>query len=412
MKIGFKQIVLSTVFAGLATPVAMAQTADNPFFRGRYTEVASRTQGDFDPEAVRAGAFEIWSSLGLGAEYNTNVFATDGNEDDDTFIRVRPEVLARSNWSVHELTAGVAVDHRDYVTFDSETTTDYRAFVGGRLDVQRPFYLRGRVDAAHVTEPRYEPASSGQLEPAQYDLLSATAGAVFRRDRFQIEGDFTNSEQDFDAAFFDYRDVTENSVFTRASYAVSPDVALFVQGRRSDLDYDSADTDGTRTWIQVGTSFELQAPFRGEIAVGSVNDEKDDLDLVDTDGLSVDGRVFWFPTQLTTVAFRANRGVTDTGVQTSPSVTDTRFGVRVDHELLRNVILFGDIGFGKYEYEEIDREDQFTNFEVGAGYKLNKHARLDFSYRLNNQESSGTQADLLRLNVDQNIFAVGIKFYP
>lgn len=412
MKIGFKQIVLSTVFAGVATPVAIAQTGDNPFFRGRYTEVTSRSQGDFDPEPLRAGAFEIVSQLGVSAEYNTNVFATDGGEDDDTFIRVRPEIAARSNWTNHELNAGFVVDHQDYVTYDSETTTDYSGYVGGRLDVQRSFFLRGRANAARITEPRYEPASSGQPEPIKYDVLGGTVGAVFRRDRFQIEGDVATNQQDFDSTLFNYRDMTENTVSSRASFAVSPDVALFVQGSRADIDYDTANNDGTRTYLQVGTSFELQAPFRGEIAIGQVSDEKDNPLLADTDGLSIDGRVQWFPTQLTTVAFRANRDVVDTGIITSPSVTASRFGVRIDHELRRNVILFGDAGFGTYEYEEVDREDKFTNFEVGAGYKLNKHARLDLSYRFNNTESSGVAADPFRLNVDQNVVALGIKLYP
>ena len=412
MKIGFKYLVLSSVFAGFAAPVAMAQSADNPFLRGRYTAVTERSQAEYDPEPVRAGAFEIASSLGLSAEYNDNVYATQTGQDDDTYIRVRPEVAARSNWSVHELNAGFLVDHKDYVSLDSETTTDYSGYVGGRLDVQRSFNFRGRVNAASTTEPRYEPASSGSVEPAQYDTLGASVGAAFRRDRFQIESDIATKEDDFDAAIFDYRDVKEDSLFGRASYAVSPDVAIFVQGRTSDLDYDTGNRDGTRSYVQVGTSFELSAPFRGEIAIGNVRDEKDNPAFNDVDGLSVDGNVQWFPTQLTTVAFRANRGVFDPGILTSPSATNTQFGVRVDHELLRNVVLFGDVGFGKYEFENIDRDEEFTDLQLGAGYKLNKHARLDFSYRLHSQESSGADADPTRLNIDQNIFAVGLKLYP
>jgi hypothetical protein len=419
MKIGFKQIALSTAVATMAVPVALAQSADNPFLRGRYTAVTERPQPDFDPEVVRAGAFEIWSSLSLSAEYNDNIFASETNEESDTILRVRPQVDVRSNWSSHQLNAGVAVDHKEYASNDSETVTDYSAYVGGRLDVQRSFSLNGRVNTAHITEERYEPASASSAEPAQYDVLGANVGASYQRDRLQLSGTVGTREEDFDSAF-NFRDVTDTFYSGRAAYAISPDVAFFVQGRQDDFDYDQIGTDpsrdGKRTTLQLGTSFELAAPFRGEIAIGSVEDDKDARP--DTDGLSVDGQLMWFPTQLTTVTFNASRGVFDPGLVTSASATRTNFSVHADHELLRNVVLFGTVGFGTYEFEgtvvgppvrEFDREDEFTDVALGAGYKLNKHARIDAGYRLHSQDSSGLDADR---NLDQNIFSISLKLFP
>lgn len=415
MKIGFKQIALSTVFAGLSVPVAVAQSADNPFDRGRYTAVTERSQPDFDPEAIRAGSFNIASNLGLSAEYNDNIFFESEGPDDDTIIRVRPEIAAHSDWTSHALNAGVAVDHREYVSNDSETSTDYNAFVDGRLDVQRSFALTGNVNAAHVTEPRYQPGNDDDGEQAEYDSLGAAIGARFRTDRIQLEGRLSTVEQDFNT-FYDFRDVTENALFGRASYAVSPDVALFVQGEQSEQDYEETlgdpSRDGSRTNVQVGASFELQAPFRGEIAVGSVEEDKDDPVWADTSGFSVDGRLYWFPTQITTVTFRANQGVSDPGVRDVASAKSASYGVRVDHELRRNIIIFGDAAYGKYDYEGVDREDEYSAFQVGLAYKINKRVHADISYRLNNQESNGQDADDARRSVDQNVIAVGLKFYP
>lgn len=419
MKIGFKQIVLSTVFAGFAVPVAVAQSADNPFQRGRYTAVTERSQADFDAEAIRAGSFDIWSNLGLSAEYNDNIFFEENGPDDDTVVHIRPDVVARSDWTSHALNAGVQVDHKEYVSNDSETSTDYNAFVDGRLDVRRTFALIGSVNVAHVTEPRYEPGNEDDAEQAEYDALGASVGARFRNDRIEIEGRAGTTERDFNT-FYDYRDFTENSLFARASYAVSPDVALFVQGERSEQDYDLPGTitdpsrDGSRMNVQVGASFELQAPFRGEIAIGSVEEDKDDPAWADTDGISVDGRVLWFPTQITTVTFRANQGVSDPGIRDVASAESTSYGVRVDHELRRNIIIFGDVGYGKYTYEgdSYDREDDYTTFQAGFAYKINKRMHADVSYRLHKQESNGLNSDPERQSVDQNVIAVGLKFYP
>lgn len=420
MKIGFKQFVLSTVFAGLAVPAAIAQSPDNPFDRGRYTSVTERRQADFDPEPVRAGSFNIWSSLGLSGEYNDNIFAEPDNPDDDTVIHVRPNVEAQSNWTSHALNAALYVDHREYVANDAETSTDYNANVDGRVDVQRSFALTGSVNLAHTTEDRFEPAGVNAPEPAQYETIGGSVGARFRTDRIRIEGNASTFDRDFNTAF-DYRDMTENAFFARASYAVSPDIAVFVQGRHSEQDYDNPGTllnpnrDGTRTNVQVGASFELQAPFRGEIAVGSIEEDKDDPFWTDVDGVSVDGRLYWFPTQITTVTLRANQGVVDPGIIEAASAERTNFGVRVDHELRRNIIIFGDASYGKYKFEgpnNFDREDDYTDLQVGFAYKLNKRMHVDFSYRRHDQESGGLNPDPSRPSFDQNIYAVGLKFYP
>lgn len=418
MKFYFKQVVLPTVFVGFAVPAALAQSADNPFERGRYTAVTERGQPDFDPEAVRAGSFDIWASLGLSAAYNDNIFAVDADPVDDTIVHIRPAIEARSDWTSHALVAGARVDHKEYVSNDEETSTDYDAYLDGRLDVQRSFALTGRADAAHRTEERYEPGNTS-AEPVQYDSLGAAIGARFRNDRIQIEGTARSTDFDYNTGS-DFRDMTENGLFARASYAVSPDVAVFVQADQSEQDYDDPGSvadpnrDGTRTNVQVGASFELQAPFRGEIAVGSVKEDKDDPAWIDTDGLSVDGRLYWFPTQITTVTFRANQGVYDPGIQDVASADRMNYGVRVDHELRRNIVIFGDIEFSKYDYEgdSYDREDKYTALQVGLIYKINKRMHADISYRLHDQESSGADADPLRLSFDQNIFAVGLKFYP
>lgn len=415
MKFGFKHIFFSTALFGLTAPVAMAQSVDNPFLRGRYTAVTERSQGDFDPESLRAGAFEISSSLGLATAYNSNIFASPksaDNDTSDTIFRVSPEIEARSNWSSHELNAGLSVDYKDYQRYETETVTDYNAFVGGRIDVLRTFQLRGQAFATHASEQRYEPGSAGVTDPIEYDRIGANAGAVLRRDRVQLDGMVGTIADDFDNTV-SFRDVTENYLYGRGSYAISPDVAFFIQGRTAELDYDSPGTalvrnrDGTRSSVEVGASFELQAPFRGEIAVGSATEEKDDPAQPDIEGLSLDGRLLWFPTQLTTVTFHANRGITDSGIAAVASATNTRYGVRVDHELRRNIVLYGEAAFGTYAFEGISREDEFSDTSAGVAYKLNKRAHLEFGYRFHN--SSGATPDR---DIEQHIVSIGLRIYP
>jgi hypothetical protein len=426
MKIGFKQFILSTAIVAILAPAAMAQASGKSLQQGRYTAVTQRTQPDFDPDPKRLGAFDVRMALGLSAEYNDNIFATETLQDDDTIVRIRPEIDLKSNWTTHLLEAGVSLDQKEYLSNSSESVTDYNTYVGGRIDVQRSFALNGRILAAHVTEQRYEPASSGAPAPAQYDRIGYNAGATFRTDRVQLSGTAGVTEDDFDVTIPGVnRDVSETFFSGRASYVWSPDVSFFIQGRGSEQDYDdpgsltNPDRDGERSSFEVGASFELQAPFRGEIAVGSISEDK--VARPDLDGLSLNAQIEWFPTEITTVTFRGNSSVYDPGLQNSASVLSTSYGARVDHELYRNLILFGDLGIGSYEFEgdvplspgpgtrAFDRQDDFTDFTAGLAWKLNKNVRLESDYRLHTQESGGVDRDR---DLNQNIFSVGLRFYP
>lgn len=410
MKPSFKQLLLTTAIAATVAPTAMAQ--DNPFLRGRYIDVTERSQPDFDPQPIRSGAFVITSSLGVSAEYNDNVFAEQINVDDDTIFRVTPRVDARSDWTVHELALGGWVNHREHVDFDSENTTDYNLFGRGRIDVSRDFQVILGGDYGHFTEDRYAAGSFSASEPASFDRGSVFAQALYRSDRIQLEGTVGTSTDEYDQALQSLiRDNDTSYVSGRVSYAISPDVAVFVQARQADLDYLQDNRDGTQTTVDAGVNFELGAPFRGEIAVGQFTDERDDPTFGDTDGLNVAGNLKWFPTELTTVTFRANRGVIDPGLATSATAVNTGFGVRVDHELLRNVLLFGNLRQETNEYEgsAIDREDDALSLAVGGAYKMNRNMHLEFQLSTRAQESSGAQAGP---EADVNVISAGIRFFP
>ena len=97
----------------------------------------------------------------------------------------------------------------------------------------------------------------------------------------------------------------------------------------------------------------------------------------------------------------------DSGVQNSGSSIYTNFGVRVDHELYRNFILSGFGNVSTYEYDDIDRDDDVTEFGAMGTYKVNKKVHLSAYARHVNRDRSGASvfgdqdysADLLGISV-------------
>ena len=85
---------------------------------------------------------------------------------------------------------------------------------------------------------------------------------------------------------------------------------------------------------------------------------------------------------------------------------------RVDHELRRNVIVFGEAGLENFTFDNDDREDDdFARFGLGATYKLNKHAHIDAYYNYYDR-STGSNAGIGGADFGQNVVGVAIRLYP
>jgi hypothetical protein len=407
-------LLTAATVGGFASPAIGQGAEGNPFDRGRHEAVTERAQPEFDPETIRVSTFDLDASVGISTTLDDNPLAKSIDKSGDVIIGLRPEVSIVSNWSAHQVAAGVTIDHKEFLENESETTTDYSAFLRGRLDARRDFELQSEFSTGQVTEPRYEPGSNDGAVPAQTKYEAAVLGGLYMADRLQIKAQLGLQHRDYQAVY-DFRDVEERFVALQASYAFSPDVALFGRLRKGELRYDQLGgaRDGDQTTFQLGMNFELAAPFRGEVSIGQARFDPLGSTSADTEGLSVDAEVMWFPTRLTTVTLTSRAGISDPGIVEATSATFTNFGLRVDHEFARNTLLFGRGGLGEYDFARspgspFSRRDEYAQIELGVEYKINRHASLQFSARTHTQDTTGTAPR----SFDQNTVMAGLVLYP
>ena len=420
--------LMSVAACALIAPVALGQGSDF-FSRDKYESVRERAQPEFDPEPIRLGTFVVRSMGEAGLVSNDNVFATSGNEQSDIVARVGADVSGTTDWSVHALGFDASAYRNQYLDLSDESTTDLTARLRGRVDVTRAFSVGGAVFAEDRAEPRTDFVNAfGADRPIQYTRTGVQVDADYQSDRVRWNNSLTMSEENYEDSEAlgtglnidqDYRDRTVLQGRSRLSYAVSPNLAVFGQGTFGQSEYDTTQIfaglprsrDSSGYTISGGVDFELTALVRGDIAVGYLNEDKDDDFFADVSGLSVDAQMEWFPTRLTTVNFNAGRRVVDTGAFDSPSAVETRFGAGVDHELRRNIILSGYAGISNYEYEEIDRKDENLEFGAVATYKMNKRLHWEVLARNRDRDVSGT-AVFGDPSYGQTQFGIGLKLFP
>lgn len=412
--------------AVLVTSFSYAQAQQNVDFfqRDRYENVRDRYQEAFDPEPVRLGGFSLNSNLELGVVSDDNVFATNEDEESDVIAIIAPTVDLASNWSRHNLGVRVTARHQEYTDIGSESATEARAELRGGLDVTNEFDLNGFVFVSDEVEPRRSVFNRATFaEPIQFQTYGASGVARFTRDRLRARATYQYIDYEYEdvpligggSEDLSERDYTRQRLRGRLSYAVSPDLAFFGQAEANQREYDqtvtinmaeqSRDSDGFT--LQVGANFELQRLLRGDVAIGYLEEDVESDVFTDSDGLSIEAEVEWFPTRLTTVTFDAAREVNDSGLVLAAAATSTEFGARVDHELYRNVLLFASARLTQDEFDDFEREDDLLFLNLGGTYKINKRVHVDGFLRRFERESSFDLEDF-----EQNIIGLALRLYP
>lgn len=384
-----------------------AETAYSNFKRDRNVSVRQRPHPGYEALGIREGAFMVWPKLNATVEYNNNIFATGANQQDDTVWHVTPEVDVTSNWSRHALDLYARGTFNRYSSFTSENTDDYSIGGQGRLDILRSAQVNGGADWSRLTEPRTSAASLGQAKPVQYEMASAFLSGAREFNRLRLSGrvdvrNFLYLNETGNRPQHD-RDHEVATVTARADYAVSPDTALFVQVAGNDRNYRLGATpsvlaaypgfqnrDSKGVEALVGANFELSALWRGEVGVGYLHQKYDNPKFGTTSGFGARAQVEWFPTQLTTVTFTGSRTIEDAGIVGASGYLSTNLGAQVDHELLRNVIVSAQAGYGNDDYKGIDRNDKRYTAGVSATYLLNRSVGVTVGYNHFKQNSRGT----------------------
>lgn len=384
---------------------ALAQVT---YDRGGNESVAERDRPGYDPLGLRWGGFDVRPALDVGVTHTDNLFADDNNARSDYVYFVRPSVAVESHWSRHRLAFDAHVEDVSHQDFSSEDRTTGGAGLDARVDVRRTTQIGGAVRYAQAVESRADPdAPDNAAEPVDYKAKSARlyVQQQFNRMRFSVAADHT--ELDYDDVVDgggvtieqDDRDHEARSITVRGEFAVSPRVAVLAQASANERDYDlvfpavpwNRNSDGA-TYL-IGANFDLTRLIRGEVAAGYFEQDYEDPAVGDTDGLAVEANLDWFPSQLTTVNFRGARRVEDSGTDFAASYLHTSGGVRVDHELLRNVILSVGVDGVHREYRGISREDDVVAADLGLRYLMNRRVVLSGGYRYEEQTSTGADRD-------------------
>ena len=167
------------------------------------------------------------------------------------------------------------------------------------------------------------------------------------------------------------------------------------------LDSSGLNRDSSGYEFRLGATADFSGVTFGKIFAGYLSQSFDDSQLETVSGPGFGAALTWNPSGLTTVKANARRIVKETTLVGVSGILASTFSARIDHELLRELILNAWIAFTSAEYQGDTREDDTFVIGFGAQYMMSRHYYLGVNYSYLNRDSTEVGEDY-----DQNVFTV------
>jgi hypothetical protein len=353
------------------------------------TLLRRRTAAEEDAFAqlgMHAGAFLVLPAVEVTGGYDTNPARSTGGRP-STLLTVSPELLARSDWQRHEITATL---RGSYTTYGQTPELDRPSFDGkitGRLDVTRDTALIGEGTLVVGTDNPGSPnVQAGLSRFPIFTTLGGSAGISQRFNRVEVTVKGTAERTEFQDSVFtdgtignnDDRNFNRYAALMRTSYDLMPGIKPFVEAtydtREHDIQIDRFGTerDSTGWTAKAGTTFEFSRKLTGEVSLGYLQRDYKDPTLQQLQGVLFDAALIYSMSALTNIKLTAATTAGETTVPGTSGILTRNAGVEVNHAFRRWLIGTAKFNYGYDDYVGSTRKDDRYSVSAAITYKLNR----------------------------------------
>ena len=350
------------------------------FDRGRNTSVIEKARPDYAPLGINVGSFVVLPRVEAGVGASDNIYVTQEDRTAAGFADITPSIRINSDWSRNAVQLVGGGDFQRYFGQSRRNQNSWNFGSNGTYEIGDDIKLTGEANVAQ----RYESPYSGDVNStfsvlSKYltSYLSASGAYTSGRIRGTLAVDRTTlqfSAVDFGGGLSGsqaFRDREVYRVTGEFEYAFSPSISAYAQATYNEIDYDNRQAanlpkrDSTGYRIIAGLNFDLASFLRGTLGAGYVlrNYKSSSYDSVD--GPSLEASLEYFPSGLTTLTLRLRRLLEDSSVGSNTPFFDNRISARVDHELLQNLLVYGQAEYGRIHYIGVSSNRNF--YTIGAG---------------------------------------------
>ena len=365
--------------------------------------VRDRPRPSYDPLGIQMGIWEISAGLDIGVEYSDNVLAASSGEVDDILTVLDPAVGIAADWgrSSLALTAGMSIGR--YRDFSSEDYDDFAINLRGLQRIGAEGRLRIGLRSSGGHDTRRDPTDEDGLQPNKYAIEAISTGYAGRVGAVDLDLDLEAKNIDYEDTpglnFLinnDDRDRRENRFIARFGLLAEQAISTFLEYQQDERRYDQPlDDSGVArssegSAIGVGIRLQPSGKLNGEVMLGQVERRYQSSQFSDNQRFWVRSALEWNPTGLTTVSLDYETRIEETTSSSTAGVEVDEIGLRVDHELLRNVVISLERRTSNEVYVAATRKDDIARWFGSVEYLASNRLRISFEIAANDRNSSAS----------------------
>jgi uncharacterized protein (PEP-CTERM system associated) len=143
----------------------------------------------------------------------------------------------------------------------------------------------------------------------------------------------------------------------------------------------------------------------GEVYVGYRRQFYEDDRFEDEDGIAFGADLTWNPTTLTTLTLSGSGDFIPTTIDDAASNFRSSVGFRVDHEVLRNLLVGGRVGYTRDDFDRIERVDNTIDVGANLTYLINRYFSVGAAYGFTDRSSDLDSEEFTRNRVTLSLTA-------
>ncbi len=377
-------------------------------------------EDEYAQQGKRIGSFLLFPEITITGQYSDNPTASVNNAPGDSAIEILPSILARSDWTRHQLELQGQFRKNYYDELTSENIEEWLLGARGRLDIANNHYLELQSQIEQNQDSRGDIDNvNSDAELANVTTMMATAiyNVEWNRTTLRLRGNLT--DYDYDDVLDglgqtinnDDQDYLETNFSARLAYTLHPGFYVYGEGAYVKRDYDQAlddlgfqrGSDGET--VTTGMIIDLTSKIRLEANIGYQWLFADDNRFTDVEEVVYSAAIIYRPSSQTSLRLSTSREIEGTDIDGTIGVLETDYRAELNHYFLPHILMTTTISYEIEEFDGINITEETLSTTLALQYIFNERARLIASYEFNDVRATGA-------GYEENIFRLGLNLRP
>jgi len=373
---------------------------------GRMVEVLQRPRPEYAPLGIRVNTFVVTPKIMIGDAGTNNVYGAQKGLTSDVVGMVDASLAVEHAWKNGSLSVSGGGNFRRYAHQAVRNENGFFTTASGQYRVSSALAIFSQVEHRLSYLPQYMsdvPANS--LSTVVVHTTTGLARAEYTGGSVKITAaaDVANLVHDDVVSSTGaiqgqrYRNRLVSRLSARTEYSFRSDVAGFVEGSVQQSDFyqqvlsdGSPNRDGKEYRLIGGVVTNISPLARAWVGIGYIKLDFDSGFYRPISGFAYDSKILIVPSGLTTITLQAKRAIVNSATTGSGYFSDI-FQVRVDHELLRNILLYTQGGHETNRFRGLERTDKIWRGELGSTYFINRNTIVSSAVIYVNRDSDSSQ---------------------